>query len=240
MYSYVVYVQKVHVCIYAGRRDEISDYLLFFVTVHILFLPKRKSERCESISGWRTPIGCLIFIGHFPQKSPIVSGPSAENNLQLQASCGSLPPCTENSNPARNWFQLHRPSTKSTKLLCKVIPAIIIIEQALLGRTPALYDALSTRAGVHHGVKGYVTCKLVSLICWNKMLGCSNGTGGFHENIVTLQYPKFPLLLQATRCPKDACQPANIVDCCYQLAGPPSSEEVGHSPCQSIGFQVIK
>jgi len=71
MYSYVVYLQKVHVCIYGGRRDEISDYLLFFV--HILFLPKRESER---------------------------RGLSAENNLKLQASCESLPPCTENSNPA--------------------------------------------------------------------------------------------------------------------------------------------
>jgi len=38
---------------------------------------------------------CLIIIGHFPQKSPIISGSFAKNDLQLKTSYGCLPPCTQ-------------------------------------------------------------------------------------------------------------------------------------------------
>ena len=48
-----------------------------------------------SDTGWRRPTGCPIFIGHFPQKSPIISGSLVKHELQRKASCGSWAPCTQ-------------------------------------------------------------------------------------------------------------------------------------------------
>jgi len=39
-------------------------------------------------------IGCLIFVGRFPPKSPIIIGSFARNDLQLKTFYASSPPCT--------------------------------------------------------------------------------------------------------------------------------------------------
>ena len=43
-------------------------------------------------TGWRSLIGCLICVGHYLQKRPIIIGACAGNELR-KASYGSSPPC---------------------------------------------------------------------------------------------------------------------------------------------------
>jgi len=62
-----------------------STFCLADICVHFLV--------CFNSSKWQRPVGCLIFIFHSPQKSPIIIGSFAEKDLQHKASHASSPPC---------------------------------------------------------------------------------------------------------------------------------------------------
>ena len=83
------------VILYSKYRSNqtFEDYFLEAEPDAVTRASVQNFPKSQRAIGWCRFTGCLIFIGHFLQKSPIISGSFAKNDLQLKASYQSSPPC---------------------------------------------------------------------------------------------------------------------------------------------------
>ena len=111
-----------------------------------------------SRTGWRRPIGCLICIDHFPQKSPTISGSFAKRDPRLKAFYASSPPCTVGL-----MFVL---LFERANLLVRPLSCSLLLARPLV-LSPSLSISLSlTLTHVIHVPLGNEP------ICWRRPIGC--------------------------------------------------------------------
>ena len=90
IYTYIYTFIGTHTYIYIYTYKYMYKYTHMYIYIEVSKDPCLNRVSYYSVAKTQ---GCLICLGDFTQKSPIVGGSFAKNDLQLKASCGSSPQC---------------------------------------------------------------------------------------------------------------------------------------------------
>jgi len=90
IHRYTYKYAQIHIYIipYTHIRTRIYMHMYIHIYVYNIYTMSTRID----FTGWRSPMGCLIFVGRFPQISPIISLSSAKRELQYKEAYASTPP----------------------------------------------------------------------------------------------------------------------------------------------------